>query len=252
MTTKQLKIFLDEQAARFEKPEFITDDPLGVVKRFTKKQDQEIIGLLAATIAWGNRKAIVTSAERILTIMEQQPFAFLTETDERDWQNFDFVHRTFNKEDLLFFFNALKQIYQKHNSLEELFQTHADLFGVKGRIVNFREQFCAIPHLPRSEKHISNPQKGSASKRLNMFLRWMVRPAHKGVDLGIWQNIPCSELRIPLDVHTARVARKLKLLTRNTNDWTALEEIHQTLDKLNPEDPAKYDFALFGLGISGF
>jgi uncharacterized protein (TIGR02757 family) len=252
MTKKQLKIFLNEQAERFEKPEFIVDDPLGVVKRFTKKQDQEIIGLLAATIAWGNRKSIITSAERILEIMEQQPFAFLTETNERDWQNFDFVHRTFNKEDLLFFFNALKQIYQKHTSLEELFQAHDEYPGIKGRIVNFRQAFCAVPHLSRSEKHISNPQKGSASKRLNMFLRWMVRPADKGVDLGIWQNIPCSELRIPLDVHTARVARKLNVLHRSANDWTALEEIHLTLDKLNPEDPAKYDFALFGLGISGF
>lgn len=252
MTKKQLKIFLDEQAERFENPQFITDDPLAVVKRFTKKQDQEIVGLLASSIAWGNRKAIITSTERILAAMEQQPFLFLNETDEKDWKSIEFVHRTFNKEDLLFFFNALKQVYKKHKSLADLFVPNPDIKGVKGRIVNFRSQFCNVPHLPRSEKHVSNPAKGSASKRLNMFLRWMVRPADKGVDLGIWNHIPTSELRIPLDVHTARVARKLKLLNRNTNDWAALEEIHQTLDEFNPNDPAMYDFALFGLGISGF
>jgi uncharacterized protein (TIGR02757 family) len=249
---ESLKLFLDEQAEKFEQAEFLINDPLGIVKRFCIQQDQEIIGFLAATIAWGNRKSIVASAERILAIMEHKPYEFLLNTDEKHWQHFNFVHRTFNTDDLRFFFKALKNCYSEFGSLQDLFQPHPNIQGVKGRIVHFRAVFCATEHLARSEKHISNPMNGSSSKRLNMFLRWMTRPANKGVDLGIWDKIPLSELRIPLDVHTARVARKLGILTRKQNDWQALEEIHCTLDKLDPADPAKYDFALFGLGVSGF
>ena len=252
MRPDQLKEFLDEQVEKFEQPDFIVNDPLGIVKRFDKKQDQEIVGLLSSTIAWGNRKSIIQSTERMLTIMENKPLEFIQQTNEKDWHQLIFVHRTFNAEDLKFFFASLKAIYEKHHSLEALFTEHPTLSGIQGRIVCFREQFCAIPHLNRSEKHISNPAKGSSSKRLNMFLRWMVRSSEKGVDLGIWKEIPSSILRIPLDVHTARVARKIGLLTRQQDDWRALEEIHFTLDQLDPKDPAKYDFALFGLGISGF
>lgn len=249
---EKLKKFLDEQAQRFEHPDFIDSDPLGIVHQFSKKQDQEIVGFLSSTIAWGNRKSIILSTQRIIEIMRHKPHEFLKNTDEKDWQNIQFVHRTFNSEDLRFFFLSLKNIYKQHDSLEELFIPHPAYDGVKGRIVQFRKSFCAVDHLPRSKKHLSNPEKGSSCKRLNMFLRWMVRSNSKGVDLGIWQTIPSAELRIPLDVHTARVARKLGILTRNQDDWKALEEIHKTLDKLNPQDPAKYDFALFGLGISGF
>lgn len=252
MDSDELKKFLDEQVERFERPEFIENDPLGIVKRFTLKQDQEIIGLLASTIAWGNRRAIINSTERILNFMHQKPFEFIQNTDEKDWNELAFVHRTFNSEDLRFFFKALKNNYQQVESLETLFQSHPEIDGVKGRIVQFRTSFCKTAHLPRSEKHISNPEKGSSSKRLNMFLRWMVRPAENGVDLGVWKNIPLSELRIPLDVHTARIARKIGILTRKQDDWKALEQIHETLDTFDPNDPAKYDFALFGLGISGF
>ncbi len=252
MQLSELQSFLDEQVEKFEKPEFIVNDPLGLVKRFDRKQDQEIVGLLSATIAWGNRKAIIQSTERILDIMEHKPFAFIMNTSEIDWHRSQFVHRTFNAEDLKFFFAALQASYKRHDSLEKLFSKHATIPGIQGRIIRFREAFCEIPHLDRSEKHISNPAKGSSSKRLNMFLRWMVRPATKGVDLGIWREIPLSELRIPLDVHTSRMARKLGILTRKQDDWKALEEIHATLDLLDTKDPAKYDFALFGLGISGF
>jgi uncharacterized protein (TIGR02757 family) len=252
MDLAELKLFLNEQVEIFERPEFILDDPLGVVRRFTKKQDQEIVGLIASTIAWGNRRAIIKSIERILEFMHHQPFEFILNTDEKDWRHINFVHRTFNSEDLFFFFKALKNTYQNHQSLEELFQAHPKIPGVKGRIVQFRNKFCATPHLPRTEKHISNPEKGSSSKRLNMFLRWMVRPSKRGVDLGLWKNIPLSELRIPLDIHTSRVSRKLNILKRKQDDWKALEELHQTLDQFDPIDPAKYDFALFGLGLSGF
>jgi uncharacterized protein (TIGR02757 family) len=183
MQLDQLKIFLDKQVETFEQPEFIIQDPLGIVKRFDKKQDQEIIGLLSSTIAWGNRKAIIQSTERMLKIMDNQPFDFLSNTSEKDWQHLEFIHRTFNAEDLKFFFASLKSIYEQHNSLEELFAEHPKIAGIQGRIIRFREQFCAIPHLDRSEKHISNPAKGSSSKRMNMFLRWMVRSSEKGVDL---------------------------------------------------------------------
>lgn len=252
MNLAELKLFLDEQAEKFERPDFIVNDPLGVVRRFTKKQDQEIVGLVSSTIAWGNRRAIINSTERILEFMHHQPFEFIQNTDEKDWRHIDFVHRTFNSDDLRFFFKALKDTYLSHESLEELFQAHPKIAGVKGRIIQFRTKFCATPHLPRTEKHISNPEKGSSSKRLNMFLRWMVRPSTHGVDLGLWKNIPLSELRIPLDVHTSRITRKLGILERKQDDWKALDEIHQTLDQFDPNDPAKYDFALFGLGISGF
>lgn len=252
MSFEQLKEFLDEQVEKFERPEFIDNDPLGLVKRFSNPKDQEIVGLLAATIAWGNRKSIINSTEKILEIMEQKPYDFLMNSTERDWKDLTFVHRTFNSEDLLFFFRAIQHAMKNFESLEELFIKHESIEGVKGRIIHFRKKFCEIEHLSRSEKHISNPEKGSSSKRLNMFLRWMVRSTEKGVDLGIWNKIPSAELRIPLDVHTARVARKLGLLTRKQDDWKALEEIHKTLDRLDKNDPAKYDFALFGLGISGF
>jgi uncharacterized protein (TIGR02757 family) len=249
MKLSQLKIFLDEQGERFEKPDFLAEDPLGIVHRFHKTQDQEIVGLLSSTIAWGNRKSIIKSTERILECMDHQPYNFLKNTREKDWQHFTFVHRTFNTEDLLFFFRALKNVYEQHESLEVLFSAHASIHGVKGRIVNFRTQFLETPHFSRTEKHISNPLKGSSSKRLNMFLRWMVRDANKNVDLGIWKNIPKSELRIPLDVHTSRVARKFNMTQRKQDDWRTLEEIHLILDELDPNDPAKYDFALFGLGV---
>lgn len=252
MNIKELKIFLDEHANRFENPDFLKDDPLGIVRRFSKRQDQEIVGLLSSTIAWGNRKSIIKSTERILGFMENQAHDFILNSSEKDWAHFQFVHRTFNTEDLLFFFKALQNVYKKHESLAALFSVHESIPGVKGRIVNFRTQFLDVPHLQRSEKHLSNPIKGSSSKRLNMFLRWMVRSNDKGVDLGIWRNIPASELRIPLDVHTSRVARKLNLTQRKQDDWRTLEEIHQTLDQLDPNDPAKYDFALFGLGIEGY
>jgi uncharacterized protein (TIGR02757 family) len=247
MRKTELKKLLDEKVEQYNTSDFIQTDPIQIVHQFSKKQDIEIMGLLISTIAWGNRKSIIQNGEKLCKIMEFSPHDFLMNTDEKNWQSIDFVHRTFNKEDLLFFMNALKTHYMSHGSLEDLFIS-SSVSGVKNRIHSFRQRLLSYPHLKRSEKHISDPLAGSAAKRLNMYLRWMVRNDHQGIDFGIWNNIPMSELRIPLDVHTGNVARKLGLLARKQNDWKALEEIHLTLDEFDPQDPAKYDFALFGLG----
>lgn len=249
MNRKDLKDFLDQKVIEYNRPEFVATDPIQIVHQFSKKQDIEIIGLLVATIAWGNRTSIIKNGQRIVEIMEHSPHDFLMNTDEKDWQHIQFVHRTFNVDDLLFFMKALKEIYTKTDSLESLFLPNENLFGAKSRIHHFRTEFLSHTHLKRNEKHISDPMSGSAAKRLNMYLRWMVRNDNNGIDFGIWKNIPLSELRIPLDVHTGNVARKLGILTRKQNDWKALEEIHSQLDRFDPIDPAKYDFALFGLGV---
>jgi uncharacterized protein (TIGR02757 family) len=248
MKRQQLIDMLNKKAEQYNHPDFIDTDPIQVVHRFTKTQDIEIMGLLTATIAWGNRTSIIRNAERLATIMEAQPHAFITQSNEKDWQHISFVHRTFQTEDLLFFLNALKQVYHQHESLEELFIPPNSHVTMAERIHHFRTEILKTPHLSRSAKHLSDPLKGSAAKRINMYLRWMVRNDAKGVDFGIWSKIPMADLRIPLDVHTGNVARKLGLLTRKQNDWKALEEIHAHLDEFNPNDPAVYDYALFGLG----
>ena len=248
MKKPDLKNFLDQKVEQYNTPDFIQTDPIQIVHQYKTKQDIEIMGLLIATIAWGNRKSIIQNGERLSKLMENKPYDYLTNTTEKEWQHLDFVHRTFNKEDLLFFMSALQAHYSQSDSLEDLFLSNPSEPGVKSKIHSFRTSLLAHPHLKRTEKHISDPMNGSAAKRLNMFLRWMVRNDGKGIDFGIWNKIPLSELRIPLDVHTGNVARKLGILTRKQNDWKALDEIHAHLDKFDPKDPAKYDYALFGLG----
>lgn len=245
----ELKEYLDFKAKHYENPVFLESDPLKLVHLFSKKEDKEIIGLLIATIAWGNRKSIISNGEKLIKLLENKPFDFvLNYNDSKKIE--DFVHRTFNAQDLDFFIRSLQNIYLYHGGLEAAFKTHLEYEGIKGRILNFRELFLSVDHDKRSEKHISNPFQNSACKRLNMFLRWMVRPTTKGVDLGIWKSIPTSELYLPLDVHTSRNARILGLLTRNQDDWKALEEIMETLRKMDSIDPVKYDFALFGIGVN--
>lgn len=249
MTFEELKDFLDFKADQYNHPDFIESDPIQLAHRFDKKEDIEITGLLMSTIAWGNRKSIIKSGERILSIMGQSPFDFIL-----NYKSFDspFVHRTFNAEDLDAFFSALKQLYL-NGGLEKAFATHGNYAGALGRIVHFREQFTAGDFPQRTQKHIANPLKNSSAKRLNMYLRWMVRSDKKGVDFGIWKSIPPSELHLPLDVHTGNVARKLGILKRTQNDWKSVAEIQETLVRMDPEDPCKYDFALFGLGaFEGF
>lgn len=241
-----LKQLLDEKAAFYNHPRFLDSDPVQLPHRFTKKQDIEIVAFLAATIAWGNRKSIITSGERIIAIMGGKPHEYICNYEEQTHQ---FVHRTFNGEDLNAFFVSLKRCYSQHESLEEWFLPTNGSLGSFNRINHFREQFTAAPFPHRTEKHLANPMKGSSAKRLNMFLRWMVRSDANGVDFGLWNRIPKSELHLPLDVHTGNVARKLGILTRTQNDWKSVAEIQEALVELDPEDPCKYDFALFGLGV---
>ena len=241
---EDLKEYLDFKAEQYNTPVFIESDPIQLPHRFTKKEDIEIVGFLVATIAWGQRKGIIRSGERILEIMEHQPYAFIQNYRS---QELSFVHRTFNSIDLDFFFRSLRRIYET-GGLEQAFAPHPEIMGVKGRIAQFRETFLATEHEQRSEKHLSNPLKNSAAKRINMYLRWMVRNDQKGVDFGLWKSIPMAELFIPLDVHTSNVARDLGLMKRKQNDWKALDELMANLRSFDPEDPAKYDYALFGIG----
>lgn len=240
----ELKSFLDFKAEQYENPDFIDSDPIQIPHRFSKKEDIEISGFLLSTIAWGNRTMIIKNGNKLMEIMENEPHQFVLDFTSRD---LNFVHRTFNSQDLDFYLRSLKQSYQ-NGGLEKAFSKHPEIEGMKGRIINFRDSFLLAEHDKRSEKHISNPLKNSACKRLNMFLRWMVRDSKKGVDFGIWKSIDSSELYLPLDVHTSKNARKLNLLDRKQDDWKALEELMSQLRSFDEKDPVKYDFALFGLG----
>ena len=244
MTKAELKDYLDFKAEQYNTLTFIESDPIQLPHRFSKKEDIEIVAYLVSTIAWGQRKSIIKNGERLIDIMENNPHEFILNYTSR---KLDFVHRTFNAVDLDFFFRSLRNIYE-NGGLEKAFSSHLEIEGIKGRIVNFRELFLEMEHEKRSEKHISNPMKGSAAKRINMFLRWMVRNDKQGVDFGIWKSIPASELYIPLDVHTSTHGRNLGLIQRKQDDWKALEELMSQLRKFDPVDPAKYDFALFGIG----
>lgn len=251
MNLIELKKFLDEKAEFYNKPEFVETDPISIPHRFTKKEDIEISAFLSSTIAWGNRKMIINNATKLMGLMENTPHDFVINHGEEDLKRFQkFVHRTFNHEDTMYFMVSLKEIYKNQGGLEGVFTRGFSGDGTAyNSISGFYHQFFSLEHLTRSQKHISNPEKGSAAKRMNMFLRWMVRDDGNGVDFGIWKNIPMSKLMIPLDVHTARLGRKFELLKRSSNDWKAVEEYTNSLRALCPEDPIKYDFALFGMGV---
>lgn len=244
MTQAELKEYLDFKAEQYNQRSFIITDPIQLPHKFTKKEDIEIAGFLVATIAWGQRTTIIRNGERLLDIMEHDPFEFIKNYNSKP---LSFVHRTFNAIDLDFFFRSLQCIYE-NGGLEAAFSSNNKHPGIKGRIINFREAFLSIEHEKRSEKHLSNPEKNSAAKRINMYLRWMVRSDNQGVDFGLWNSISPSELLVPLDVHTSRHARHLGLISRKQDDWKALEELMENLRALDPKDPAKYDFALFGIG----
>ena len=229
---------------------FLTDDPLSVPHNFEKKEDIEISAFLTATIAWGNRKSIINSAYRLMDLMEGEPFQFVSDFDpDKTHKLSKFVHRTFNSEDLVYFIRGLQNIYIHHGGLETLFTNFAQENSLQPAISSFKRIFFELPHPKRTTKHISDPAKGSAAKRINMFLRWMIRSNSTGVDFGLWQNLRPAQLSCPLDVHSGRVARKLGLLSRNQNDAKAVVELDTSLRKLDPVDPVKYDFALFGLGV---
>jgi uncharacterized protein (TIGR02757 family) len=254
-----LKDFLDKKAAQYEQPDFIKDDPICIPHRFTKKQDIEIAGFFAAILAWGNRKSIINSCNRLLTWMDNAPHDFILNFEEDDLRPFmGFAHRTFNPTDLYHFFNYLQYHYKQlgETSLETAFSKNLNrksesiehaLIGFYNSFFN-EEVFADYPR--RTRKHIATPYKKSACKRLNMFLRWMVRSNAKGVDFGIWQHIKPAQLICPLDLHVARVAKHFGLLQRPNSDWLAAVELTKHLKELDPKDPVKYDFALFGLGVT--
>ena len=243
---------LEEKAKFYNQPSFISSDPVSIPHQFSLKEDIEIAGFFAATIAWGNRTGILKNANRLIQLMDHQPYQFITQSGDDDKKRFSgFVHRTFNDADCLFFIEALSDIYRFHGGMEAAFanglnEHSEDVFSA---ITHFREVFLTTPHLSRSEKHLANPAAGSSAKRINMFLRWMVRKDDCGVDFGLWNSMSPAQLLCPLDIHSGTVARKLGLLHRKQNDWKSVIELTETLREFDPSDPAKYDFALFGMGI---
>jgi uncharacterized protein (TIGR02757 family) len=251
MIKKNIKEFLDEKVVLYNNNSFIETDPISIPHLFTKKEDIEIAGFLAATIAWGQRKTIMNNANRLMQLMDMAPYDFVVNAGVNDYRSFQkFVHRTFNGEDCVYFLKALKHIYKKHGSLEQAFLNgmQKEDKDVRNSISGFREVFFSMVHPQRTRKHVSDPSAKSSAKRLCMYLRWMVRKDKCGVDFGIWKKIKPSQLCLPLDVHTGNISRKLGLLQRTQNDWQAVEEITGVLRRFDKNDPVKYDFALFGLG----
>lgn len=250
LNKKELKIFLDEKAEKYNTVSFIESDPIQTPHLFSKKEDCEIAGFLSATIAWGNRTMIINNSKRMMELMDHAPYDFVMNHTESDLESLEgFVHRTFKSIDFQYFTRSLKNIYEHHQGLESVLLPKDDEVDYQFAIANFKEVFFELPHQRRTQKHISNPLKNSAAKRISMFLRWMVRQDKTGVDLGIWHTHSTSKLSCPLDVHTGNIARKLKIIKRKQNDWKTVKELDKTLRKFDPEDPVKYDFALFGLGV---
>ncbi|MGB2086716.1 MAG: TIGR02757 family protein [Flavobacteriaceae bacterium] len=250
MKRSEIKAFLDEKAALYESQSFISNDPIQIPHQFHLKEDIEISAFLVATIAWGNRKSIISSGHKMMELMDQAPYDFIINHRPSDLKRFNnFVHRTFNGNDFVYFIKALRNIYKKHGGLEVVFAQQATPYDLQTAIHGFKNIFFSLPHPQRTQKHISDPLKGSAAKRINMFLRWMVRPSIRQVDFGLWHSLHTRQLSCPLDVHSGNIARKLKLLKRKQNDAKALFELDTQLRKMDANDPVKYDFALFGLGV---
>jgi len=270
-----IKSFLDAKVAQYNRPEFIQNDPIIIPHQFTLKQDIEIMGFWAATLAWGQRVTIIRKCRELIALMDGAPYDFIINHQEPDLKKLlSFKHRTFNDIDALYFISFFRQHYEQYDSLEDAFlpkplttlhqgegldnSTQAikvlplgeDLGGVTSSLNHFRSYFFSLPDFPhRTKKHVSSPSQKSTCKRLNMFLRWMVRKDAAGVDFGIWNRINPADLICPCDLHVDRVARKLKLITRKQTDWQTALELTEHLRQFDPADPVKYDFALFGLGI---
>ncbi len=248
---KEIKELLDIKLFEYNRIEFIASDPIQIPKLFEKKEDIEIAGFLTSTISWGQRKSIIKNANYWMQLMDYQPFDFIMKGDVTDWFRMKkFIHRTFNGDDCMFFIESLKNIYTNHNGLESLFtEGYAFEHSIFGSIKHFRDVFLSIPHDHHINKHLSNVEKNSAAKRINMFLRWMVRKDNNAVDFGLWKGIPMSSLMIPLDLHTGNVSRELGITSRKQNDWKSVEEITNVLKLFDINDPIKYDYALFGMGV---
>lgn len=250
MNKIELKEFLEAKVEEYNHPRFIETDPIQIPHQFSKKEDIEIAGFLTATISWGNRKSIITNANKMMTLLNQSPFDYVMNHEASDLEKLrPFVHRTFNEDDLIQFIKSLNHIYKNHGGLEAVFSKYSEEFSTQNAIHQFKKHFFEIEHLTRTQKHVSDPSKNSAAKRINMFLRWMVRDDNNGVDFGIWKSLTPAQLSCPLDVHSGNVARALGLLKRKQNDAKALKELDLALRKLDINDPVKYDFALFGLGV---
>ncbi len=245
-----LKEFLDQKVVTYNNPKFIDSDPIQIPHQFTKKEDIEIAGFLTATIAWGKRKMIINNAKKLMELLDNSPYDFILNHQESDLDRFNtFVHRTFNSIDTIQFITSLNHIYTTYGGLEDILAIKDNSNNYKTAISKFKQTFFEVPHQARTQKHVSDPLKGSAAKRINMYLRWMVRNDTCGVDFGIWKTHKPAHLSCPLDVHSGNVARKLGLIHRKQNDWKALNELDINLRNLDKNDPSKYDFALFGLGV---
>lgn len=248
----KLQDFFNKKVKEYNRPSFIASDPVCIPHLFTKKQDIEIAGFFAAIFAWGNRTTIINKSKQLMQLMQMQPHSFCLHATANELKKLEgFKHRTFNTTDLLYCIEFFKRHYSVYESLENAFMpANQPPRSIEEALSYFHHYFFAIEDAPlRTKKHISTPEKGSSCKRLNMFLRWMVRKDKSGVDFGIWKNIQPSQLICPIDVHVARVAKRFNLLDRKQMDWLAAEELTNYLKKLDPNDPAKYDFALFGLGV---
>lgn len=248
---EKIKSILDKKIIEYENPAFITNDPISIPHSFSLQQDIEISGFWTAMLAWGNRKTIINKARELFDLMDNAPYDFCLNHQEKDRQRFEnFKHRTFNYEDSLYFLEFFQHHYNTSESLESAFFPEEKSFSLKEGLMHFHNYFFSHPDSPkRTRKHVSTPIRKSSCKRLNMFLRWMVRPDEKGVDFGIWKRVGTEKLMVPLDVHVGRVARQLGLLSRNANDWQAVEELTEVLREFDPLDPIKYDFALFSMGL---
>jgi uncharacterized protein (TIGR02757 family) len=253
MTENSLKDFLDEKAARYNQPEFIDPDPIAIPHEYSKLQDIEITGFWAAMLAWGQRKTILNKSRELFALMDNSPHEFIMNHREADLKPFlKFRHRTFNPDDTLYFISFFRHFYRENDTLEKAFvkEMHQGDTTVEQGINGFHSLFFSLPEAPaRTRKHVATPARNSACKRINMFLRWMVRKDDHGVDFGLWRSISPDQLVCPCDVHVDRVARRLGLIDRKQTDWKTALELTEKLREFDPQDPVKYDFALFGLGL---
>lgn len=247
----ELKEFLDEKVDQYNRPGFIEHDPISIPHRYKKLQDIEITGFVAATLAWGQRLTIIRKCEELFGMMDHAPHDFMVHHTESDLKRFlNFKHRTFNATDTLYFIEFFRNFYLKNESLESAFSANGEWDNTEKNLINFHNRFFDLPDAPqRTRKHVATPARKSACKRLNMFLRWMVRDDDHGVDFGLWKSIHPRQLVCPCDLHVDRVARKLGLIQRKQTDWLTALELTDHLKRFDSEDPVKYDFALFGLGI---
>ncbi len=248
---EELRTILEEAYDRYARPDFVQDDPIQVPRHFTRREDAESIGFITATIAWGQRKTIIANAWKLARAMDERPHQFIMHADKDDLRLLEkFVHRTFNGADLRQFILSIRHLYTTYGGMEAAFLDGEGPVDMGTAIPLFRRRFFEVAHDPRTLKHVADPARGSHAKRINMYLRWMVRSADRGIDLGLWKRIRPAQLMMPLDVHTGRIARMLGLLARKQDDWRAVEELTEALRGFDPMDPVRFDIALFGMGVA--